>query len=127
MSALADRHTNLLGYWFHLSIDDHDVIIHGSTFSGREQVWLDGQLLFDTRSFKMKITHAINIDGEIHDLTIGYDSIWDQVRGALSMSVHRDNQLIAAATETISPWTVGSLYAVMTIALAGAAYSTLYL
>jgi hypothetical protein len=127
VSAPTDQNTHLLGYWFHLSIDNHDVDIHGSAFSGREQLWIDGQPVFDTRSFKMKTEHTIDIDDEVYTLSIGYNSIWDQVRGSLSVSVHQGDELIAAATESISPWTIGCLYAVMVLAMLSAVLSSLYL
>lgn len=50
------------GVWFVFQDGDSVVAVHGSIFSGKERVYVNGELKVDSRSFGLRSEHHIELD-----------------------------------------------------------------
>lgn len=60
--------THLSGYHFQFDVNGHIFELKASANSGKERVWLDGQLVSERRTIRRRSCHAINVDNKLYEL-----------------------------------------------------------
>ena len=56
----------LNGIWFVFPDGDRTIRLWGSTLSGKEKIYVDGELVQESRSLRTKATHEFNIDSDVY-------------------------------------------------------------
>ena len=51
----------------------HQIVIHQSTWTFREKMWVDDQLVVNELGYRMSSTHTLPVDGEELEVSFGYN------------------------------------------------------
>lgn len=70
-----------------LPMDDHEITVWGSSWTGMEKVWIDNALVSEKRSLKFKTIHAFQLDGFNYELELSVIGFW---KGEVSVSLIKD-------------------------------------
>jgi len=89
---------NKLGYLFYFQLGDNQLACYGSYFAGKEEVYLNDDLISSKRSFGFKSTHAIDIDRKKYDISY---QIVNPLSGKVTCSLLSDNRLILAQSQSL--------------------------
>ena len=85
------------GYWFYFDDEGTQIAAHGSALSGKENVFIDGEIASTKRSFKRKSTHDFQYKGHNYQVVFFMESI---LTGTLSCSLYKNAELISATTKS---------------------------
>ncbi len=84
------------GYWFFFDIDGKKVAAHGSSWSGRELVFIDDELVSDKRNYRFNSEHKFKI-GE-RDCRLQF-KVTNWLTGELVCSLFEEDALLATASK----------------------------
>lgn len=87
-----------LGYLFYFQCNDNQITCYKSYFSGKEEVYLNDDLLSRKRSFALNSHHAIDIQGTRYDIV--YQLVKPLI-GKVTCSFLFDNTLILAQSQSL--------------------------
>jgi hypothetical protein len=105
----------LKGYWFIFKDGDRSIAAHGSTLTGQERIFVNGQLVSKKRSLRMTSKHHFNWEESVYDVTFCMPGLF---AGKLDCSLTKDEILIGRFKTTFkSKFTISKI---LIYALAGA-------
>jgi hypothetical protein len=81
----------LKGYWFIFKDGDRSIAAHGSTLTGQERIFVNGQLVSKQRSLRMTNTHHFNWEESAYDVTFRMPGL---LSGKLDCSLAKDGVLV---------------------------------
>lgn len=87
------------GYWFYFDDEGTQIAAHGSAISGKETVFVDGEIASTKRSLGRKSTHDFQFKGLNYQIVFFMESIFT---GTLSCSFYKNAELISATTKSYS-------------------------
>ena len=70
-----------------LPMDDHEITVWGSSWTGMEKVWIDNALVSEKRSLKFKTVHEFQLDGINYELELSIIGFW---KGEVSVSLIKE-------------------------------------
>ncbi len=89
---ITENYISLLkGFWFIFEHENHEIKVGGSAISGKEWVYVDGELQSETRNLKKESIHKININGEELSIVFLVTSI---IKGDLEVSLIYKKKII---------------------------------
>ena len=63
------------GYWFYFEIDEHQISVHCSIWTGRRRIWIDDDEIVNIIPWRLKTNHEITINGQRYRLKIAYKKL----------------------------------------------------
>ncbi|GAA4894640.1 hypothetical protein GCM10023333_29810 [Ferrimonas pelagia] len=100
---------------FEQEIEGQSIVVLCSIWSGREQVWLDGELVSDRHSWRMRTRHTVELKTGLIDVVVSVDSWRDCIilvnwlRGELSLVQQRKGLFsdeVAADPSWVQEWRI---------------------
>ena len=76
----------------------HQVVVHNASWSCKEKVWVDDELVINKNGFSMSSTHEIQVAGDTLTLTFGSRNKLKEV----FLEVRKDNQLVYDTSDNLS-------------------------
>lgn len=77
------------------------IVVHQATWSFREKIWVDDELVVNELGYRMASTHVLNIAGDAVEVTFGYRKRMTEIfleAVAEGQMVHSINHALGAAT-----------------------------
>lgn len=68
-------------------IDGQELVVWGSSWTGMEKVWLDGELLSEKRSLRFKTIHSLSVKGTEYEVEFDVSQAY---KSDVSVSVVKD-------------------------------------
>lgn len=90
------------GYWFYFDDKGTQIAAHGSALSGKETVFIDGEIASTKRSLSRKSTHDFQYKGHNYQIVFFMGSV---LKGTLSCSLYKEGELVTATTKSYSTQT----------------------
>ena len=91
----------------------HQVVVHNSTWSPREKIWVDDELVSTRFSFTLKSTHQITVAGDVLDVTFGFGKLMKtlflEVKHGETVLLRRDYGAAEFGTQSIGIWQIVAL------------------
>lgn len=85
------------GYWFYFDDEGTQIAAHGSALSGKEAVFIDGEIASTKRSFSRKSTHDFQYQEHYYQVVFFMESM---LKGTLSCSLYKDGNLVSATKKS---------------------------
>ncbi len=102
--------STLNGAWFYFDVDGHEIKVWGSTVTGRETIWIDGEEVVNRLSWKLKTRHHIQV--EDRELIVEF-AVLNVLSGRLGCSIFEGDERVAFAEQAFeaskNPWWIGVL------------------
>jgi hypothetical protein len=86
--------SGLRGYWFVFSEDGHSFAHWAAPITGKEEVYLDGRLVSESRKFSLTSTHSVPTDHGLYSLSLRSLSV---SYSAIECTLSRNNVPMARA------------------------------
>ncbi len=80
------------GYRFYFTDNDDSIVAYGSALSGKEIVYLNGQVVSEIRSIRRSSEHHFSQNGINYRLRF---TMTDLIRGTLECELYRDDELVS--------------------------------
>lgn len=85
------------GYWFYFEDEGTQIVAHGSALSGKEAVFIDGEIASTKRSFKRKSSLEFQCQGHNYQVVFFMESI---LTGTVSCSLYKEGELVSSTTKS---------------------------
>lgn len=87
------------GYWFYFDDEGTQIAAHGSALSGKEIVFIDGEIASTKRSFRRKSNHDFEYKGRNYQIVFFMESI---LNGTLYCSLYKAGELLSTTSKSYS-------------------------
>jgi hypothetical protein len=84
------------GYWFFFEDDGNKIAMHGSAISGKETIYVNDEVVSETRNYKFKSDHLFEINGVEYNVEFKMKSM---LKGELLCSLYRENKLLTTESK----------------------------
>ncbi len=80
------------GYWFYFDVDGHNIAVFGSTWSGRETVFVEDEIVSNFRNlFRLEGRHVFSINNADYTISLKMENL---ITGQLCCTLRKGKQVI---------------------------------
>jgi len=79
------------GAWFYFQDGVDSIVLHGSSWSGKETVYFNDDPVSELRNLDLESAHAFTMNGQKYEVRLNMTSIW---RGELLVRLFKNEKLV---------------------------------
>jgi hypothetical protein len=84
------------GYWFFFEDDNNKIAMHGSAISGKETIYVNDEVVSETRNYRFKSEHLFKIKGVKYKVEF---KVKNMLKGELVCRLFREDKLLKTETK----------------------------